>query len=120
VEADSPTVQGLVQTPPNGMPEKLSPQAASRLVTPEFITSPIDGKRLKSLRRHVSLYFASEGDFKRAYGLKADFPMTAPAYSAQRSAVAKSLGLGRKPGATAPKPAAKKAPARKKATPPAE
>lgn len=58
-----------------------------------------DGKKFKSLKRHIK---ASHGltpqQYRERWGLKSDYPMTAPAYAEQRSKLAKSIGLGRKPG----------------------
>lgn len=64
-----------------------------------------DGLKFKSLKRHLTTHHGMTSDEYRAkWGLPADYPMAAPAYSAARSAMAKSLGLGRKPAA---KPAPK-------------
>jgi len=57
------------------------------------------GKKFKSLKRHIK---ASHGltpqEYRERWGLKSDYPMTAPGYSEARSKLAKSIGLGRKPG----------------------
>lgn len=72
-------------------------------VTPEFIVCLEDGKRYKSLKRHLASHFGLTPDEYRAkWGLPADYPMTAPNYSARRSALARQNGLGRK---AAPSPA---------------
>jgi MucR family transcriptional regulator, transcriptional regulator of exopolysaccharide biosynthesis len=56
------------------------------------------GYRGKTLRRHISTQHGFSGDeYLRRWGLKTDHPLTAPAYSEHRSALAKQLGLGRKP-----------------------
>lgn len=66
-------------------------------VTPEFIVCLEDGKRFKSLKRHLASHFELTPDEYRAkWGLPADYPMTAPNYSARRSALARQNGLGRK------------------------
>ena len=70
-------------------------------VKPDFITSLIDGRKLKSLKRHLTMHGLTPKEYRERYGLKADYPMVAPNYSAQRREVAKKLGLGRKPRATA-------------------
>src|SRR5207237_423048 len=60
------------------------------------------GFRGKSLRRHISTRHGLSGDeYLVRWGLRSDHPLTAPAYSERRSALAKSLGLGRKPKAQA-------------------
>lgn len=70
-------------------------------VKSDFITSLIDGRKLKSLKRHLSMHGLTPKEYRERYGLKADYPMVAPNYSAQRREVAKKLGLGRKPKAVA-------------------
>jgi predicted transcriptional regulator len=62
------------------------------------IISMIDGKPYKTLRRHLSTHGLTPEEYRERYGLKADYPMVAPAYSDARREMAKKLGLGRKPG----------------------
>ncbi|TPL38878.1 MucR family transcriptional regulator [Mesorhizobium sp. B2-4-6] len=82
-----------------------------RSVFPDYIICLEDGKRFKSLKRHLGVHYGMTPDEYRAkWDLKSDYPMVAPNYAAQRSALAKSSGLGRKPAA---KPARKAAPKRK-------
>ena len=67
-------------------------------VTDDYIVCLEDGKEFKSLRRHLSTHHGMTPDEYRAkWGLPADYPMVAPAYAAVRSAMAKKMGLGRKP-----------------------
>ena len=67
-------------------------------VTPEFIVCLEDGKRMKMLKRHLKTrYDLTPDDYRKRWGLPNDYPMVAPAYAAQRSELAKSIGLGRKP-----------------------
>ena len=74
-------------------------------VTSEFIVCLEDGKKLKTLKRHLAVsYNLTPAAYRQRWGLPNDYPMVAPAYAALRSAVAKSLGLGRKPAAAAPEP----------------
>ncbi|MFD2052465.1 MucR family transcriptional regulator [Mesorhizobium calcicola] len=74
-------------------------------VTPDFIICLEDGKKFKSLKRHLGVHFGLTPDAYRAkWGLAADYPMVAPNYAASRSLLAKSIGLGRK---AAPKPVTK-------------
>lgn len=66
-------------------------------VTPDYIVSLEDGKKFKSLKRHLSTHYGMTPDEYRAkWGLPADYPMVAPNYAAARSALARSMGLGRK------------------------
>jgi predicted transcriptional regulator len=75
-------------------------------VTPDFIICLEDGKKFKSLRRHLQLFDLTPDQYRQKWNLPADYPMVAPTYAASRSALAKSIGLGRK--AAAPAPAAGK------------
>lgn len=86
-------------------------------VKPDYIVSLIDGKKLKTLKRHLSTHGLTPAEYRERYGLKADYPMVAPNYAAQRRETAKRIGLGRKartadPVAT-PAPAPKRARAKK-------
>src|SRR5690606_33118041 len=76
------------------------------LASKDHIISMIDGKPYKTLRRHLSTHGLTPAEYRARYGLKADYPMVAPAYSEQRRAMAKKIGLGRKPGETRPAKAA--------------
>jgi predicted transcriptional regulator len=69
------------------------------LASPDQILSMIDGKPYKSLKRHLGRHGLTPAEYRTRYGLKADYPMVAPGYSAQRREVAQRLGLGRKPRA---------------------
>ena len=74
-------------------------------VSPEELICLCCGETFKSLKRHLQTahQLTPEG-YRAAFDLKSDYPIVAPAYAARRSDLAKSLGLGRKPG---PKPATK-------------
>ncbi len=68
-------------------------------ITEDYIICLEDGRRFKSLKRHLSSHYnLTPEEYREKWGLAPDYPMVAPAYRAQRSAMAKSLGLGRKPG----------------------
>ena len=69
--------------------------ARKSLASPEHIISMIDGRPYKTLRRHLSSNGLTPDDYRQRYGLRADYPMVAPAYSESRSALAKTIGLGR-------------------------
>jgi predicted transcriptional regulator len=78
----------------------------------ESLISFEDGKSYKSLKRHLSTRGLTPQAYREKHGLPADYPMTHPAYSARRSELAKSIGLGSK-GRTAKAAPAKKARAAK-------
>ena len=83
-------------------------------VTPDFLICLEDGKKFKSLKRHLATHHGLTPDqYRQKWNLPADYPMVAPSYSAARSALAKSMGLGRKP-APAPEPEKAAAPTRQK------
>ena len=103
VEAEKP-VEALVPAVP-----------IKKSVMPEFIVCLEDGKKLKMLKRHLATsYNMTPAEYRQRWGLADDYPMVAPAYAAQRSALAKSIGLGRKPAAATPEPEPEPAPAAEK------
>jgi predicted transcriptional regulator len=79
-------------------------------VTPDYIISLEDGKKYKSLKRHLrTAYDMSPEDYRAKWGLPADYPMVAPNYAAARSELARKMGLGRQRAKAAPAPAPAKA-----------
>ncbi len=69
-------------------------------VTHDYITCLEDGKKFKSLKRHLKTHYdLSPEDYREKWGLPRDYPMVAPAYAAARSNLAKSMGLGQRNGA---------------------
>jgi predicted transcriptional regulator len=64
-------------------------------VTPDYIISLEDGRKYKSLKRHLNTRGMSPDEYRSKWGLPKDYPMVAANYSAQRSSLAKTLGLGR-------------------------
>jgi predicted transcriptional regulator len=65
-------------------------------VTSDYLISLEDGKRYKSLKRHLSGRGLTPAEYRAKWGLPADYPTVASNYAATRSALAKSMGLGRK------------------------
>ncbi len=66
-------------------------------ITDEFIICLEDGKKFKSLKRHLSTaYNMSPDEYRAKWGLNRDYPMVAPAYASARSNLARQMGLGRK------------------------
>ena len=63
-------------------------------ITPDALISFEDGKPYKTLRRHLKIRGLTPEAYRAKYGLSADYPMTAASYSAQRSELARALGLG--------------------------
>ncbi|MGK9167628.1 MucR family transcriptional regulator [Inquilinus limosus] len=89
-------------------PVKERPQPAvpiKKSVTPDHIVCLEDGKKLKMLKRHLkTAYNLTPDEYRERWGLPADYPMVAPNYASQRSALAKTIGLGTRRPATAPAP----------------
>jgi predicted transcriptional regulator len=79
---------GAGETPRPAVPVK-------RSVTPDYIICLEDGKRFKSLKRHLrTQYKMSPEQYRERWGLSADYPMVAPNYAKTRSQLAKKIGLG--------------------------
>jgi predicted transcriptional regulator len=69
--------------------------AVKKSVTPDFIVCLEDGKKFKSLRRHLrTQYNMTPEQYREKWGLTSDYPMVAPNYAAARSQLAKQMGLG--------------------------
>jgi predicted transcriptional regulator len=105
-------------------PENLLPAVPIKnSVKPDYIVCLEDGRKFKSLKRHLkSAFDMTPEQYRAKWGLKHDYPMVAPAYAAKRSELAKSMGLGNlrqkakvaSPATKASKAAGKKGRARKK------
>ncbi|MDR3470158.1 MAG: MucR family transcriptional regulator [Devosia sp.] len=65
-------------------------------VTPDYIVCLDDGQKFKSLKRHLAQLGMTPQQYRSKWQLPSDYPMVAPNYSATRSALAKSRGLGKK------------------------
>lgn len=109
-------LSGIVSGP-KVEPVKEAPQpkvSVKRSVTDEFIVCLEDGRRFKSLKRHLHAeHGLSPQEYRAKWGLAKDYPMVAPAYASARSNLAKSLGLGRKAVVKAPEPESDPAPVKK-------
>ncbi len=79
--------------------------ARKSLASPDHIISMLDGKKYKTLRRHLATNGLTPEQYRQRFNLKADYPMVAATYSEARRAMAKSIGLGRKAGTTVEKAA---------------
>ena len=63
-------------------------------VTPEYLICLEDGKKFKSMRRHLGQLGLTPEEYRAKWNLPSDYPMVAPNYAAQRSEMAKKIGLG--------------------------
>ncbi|MDM8347039.1 MucR family transcriptional regulator [Pseudochrobactrum sp. sp1633] len=86
---------GVKTSPPEEKPVPAVPIKKS--ITPDYLICLENGKKFKSLKRHLSSQHGMTPDEYRAkWNLPADYPMVAPGYAAARSQLAKEMGLGRK------------------------
>ena len=92
-------------------PEPAAPVQApavpvKKSITDDYLICLEDGKKFKSLKRHLQQAFGLTPDeYRTKWGLPRDYPMVAPGYAAKRSQLAKESGLGsdrRKPAPVAP------------------
>jgi predicted transcriptional regulator len=66
-------------------------------ITGDYIISLFDGKKYKSLKRHLRTHHdMTPEQYRQHWGLPSDYPMVAPNYAKARSELAKSMGLGQK------------------------
>jgi len=66
-----------------------------RSITPDYLVCLEDGRKFKSLKRHLrTKYNLSPEDYRAKWGLAKDYPMVAPNYAKARSDLAKQMGLG--------------------------
>ena len=77
-------------------PEPLNPAVnPKRSVHPDYVVCLEDGKKFKSLKRHLRTHHnMSPEQYREKWGLPHDYPMVAPNYAEARSALAKKMGLG--------------------------
>ena len=87
---DAPEPEAVIALQP-AVPVKKS-------VFPDFIICLEDGKKLKMLKRHLQTSYGLSPDaYRTKWSLPRDYPMVAPSYASTRSALAKQIGLGRRP-----------------------
>ena len=84
-----------LNVPQQAAPEKREPPVSiKKSITPDHLISLEDGKRYKSLKRHLRGRGLTPDEYRQKWGLPHDYPMVAANYAKQRSELAKSLGLG--------------------------
>ena len=105
--AELPALIGNVHTALNGLAtgsasvsaaaevEKVTPAQIRKSITSDALISFIDGKPYKTLKRHLTGHGLDPHSYRERYGLPRDYPMVAAGYAAQRSELAKAIGLGR-------------------------
>ncbi|GJD87823.1 hypothetical protein BHAOGJBA_1328 [Methylobacterium hispanicum] len=75
--------------------EKPTAAQIRKSITHDGLISFIDGKSYKTLKRHLTGRGLDPRSYRARYGLPNDYPMVAPSYAAQRSELARAIGLGR-------------------------
>ncbi|ACA19062.1 transcriptional regulator, MucR family [Methylobacterium sp. 4-46] len=85
---------GLHRPPAQELAKPVPPVPIKKTVTPDAIISLEDGRPYKSLKRHLSSRGITPDQYRQKWGLPPDYPMVAANYAAQRSELAKSIGLG--------------------------
>ncbi len=94
---------------PEPVPEERAPPAVpiKKSITADFLICLEDGKKFKSLKRHLrTAYDMTPEQYRTKWGLPSDYPMVAPAYAEARSQLAKTMGLGQQRRKPAPAPVA--------------
>jgi predicted transcriptional regulator len=109
IQAVHRALSGISSGAPEPEARKEPAVSVRRSVTPDYLICLEDGRKFKSLKRHLrTKYDMSPEDYRAKWGLAKDYPMVAPNYAAARSALAKNMGLG-KGGRQPPKPTSTRA-----------
>ena len=85
------------ETAPSQVEAKAPAVPIRKSITPDFLICLEDGKRFKTMRRHLAGLGLTPEQYRKKWSLPSDYPMVAPNYAAQRSAMAKKIGLGNIP-----------------------
>ena len=96
------------QAAPAQAERPVPPVPVKKSITPDHLISLEDGRKYKSLKRHLAGRGLTPEEYRRKWGLAGDYPMVAPNYAKQRSDLAKAAGLGRKREETPARTAARR------------
>ena len=80
--------------PPEELPAPTPAVSIRKSITPDFLICLDDGKKFKSLKRHLAALGMTPEQYRAKWNLPSDYPMVAASYAAQRSELAKKIGLG--------------------------
>jgi predicted transcriptional regulator len=87
--------EGTTESKPPGAAELKPAVPIRKSITPDYIICLEDGKKFKSLKRHLRTHYdLSPEQYREKWDLPADYPMVAPRYAEARSSLAKKIGLG--------------------------
>ena len=79
--------------------EPKPPVSVKKSITPDYLVCLEDGKKFKSLKRHLRTHFnLTPEQYREKWNLPSDYPMVAPNYATSRSKLAKNMGLGQRKG----------------------
>ena len=93
------SLSGLGEAPAPTEEELVPAVSVRSSIKPDFLVCLEDGKKLKMLKRHLkTAYNMTPDEYRQRWGLPSDYPMVAPNYAAQRSKLAKEIGLGTRRG----------------------
>ena len=105
-----------VGNPPQAVPVRPEPAVpVRRSLGRDHLICLVCGQKQKTLKRHLAVrHQLSPADYRGRYDLRSDYPLVAPSYAAQRSEMARRIGLGRKPALAEPAAPRKRGPTRQK------
>ena len=107
IAASAAQAEPVAEEPPSAV--RLTAAQVRKSITADALISFEDGKRYKTLKRHLSTHGLTPAQYVEKWGLPRDYPMTSASYSAARSAMAVSFGLGQKGRKAKASPALRKA-----------
>lgn len=84
--------------PPEEAPPQMPAVSVRKSITPDYLVCLDDGKKFKSLKRHLAALAMTPEQYRAKWNLPVDYPMVAASYSAARSEMAKKIGLGQMRG----------------------
>jgi predicted transcriptional regulator len=96
IQAVHAALQSIAEGKPDDAPPPALVPAVSikKSVTDDYLVCLDDGKKFKSLKRHLSALGMTPDDYRAKWKLPRDYPMVAPGYASRRSELAKASGLG--------------------------
>jgi len=83
-----------VNTVPQPEPDLMPAVSVKKSLTPDYLICLDDGKRFKSLKRHLAGLGMTPAQYRKKWGLPENYPMVAANYAATRSTLAKKIGFG--------------------------